>query len=418
MVPTNTPPYKSEEIIFFIDLSTDFLKRKTLIKALESFVKEKEKVSGNSKYGLVFFKEGKDIFSIYQKDPEFIIDLIDDSWDERDINNSYFENGLYEILARVFKKSRTINKTYRIVVLSDTVSSLSEEYHTALYNLVIKAKNFSTFIDIIRIGEKKFYEDDVRLKIITSETYGGTLYCKNAKQLDTYLNSLVKSKDDYNIIQPKPPQILQEDITFYEKLAADLISLSENDKKVGILCEQELCPICEAYSDVLYKCYNCNASFHSCCIAEYSITNNIGFSHIFRCPQCSALLKIDKDFVDMVEADQKGEDYQIFSGEEDLEIEAETREEYQEAIVERQEVHTPTQKKVKIGGFFGSEVTINASSNSKGNISINSSNKKETDKISISKLKPPKKRKKITLCSICGTSVKNSSICPVCGSKV
>ena len=63
-------------------------------------------------------------------------------------------------------------------------------------------------------------------------------------------------------------KISQDEHTFYDKLATDLISLSPEDQKKCILCEQELCPICEAYSDEVHKCYNCNGPYHSCCATE------------------------------------------------------------------------------------------------------------------------------------------------------
>ena len=87
---------------------------------------------------------------------------------------------------------------YRIIVLSDSPRSLSEEYNSALYDLILKAKHFSIYIDIIRVGDKKFYKDDVKLKVITSETFGGTLYCREEKQLKRYLSSLVGSRKDYS----------------------------------------------------------------------------------------------------------------------------------------------------------------------------------------------------------------------------
>ncbi|MBN1214281.1 MAG: hypothetical protein JXA99_02450 [Candidatus Lokiarchaeota archaeon] len=406
---SNDENLDSKEIIFYLDISTEFLKKKGLLKSLKSFMDANNKV-GNFTYGFVIFKKQKEVFSIYDQIASFILEKIEDIWEEREEGISYFENGLYETLAHIFKKSRIEPKIYRIIVISDTPSTQSEEYHTALYNLVLKAKNFHTFIDIIRIGEDKFYEDDVKLKVLTSETFGGTLYCNESKQFSNYLNSLVRSKSEFNLIKAESKKILEDEHTFYDKLATDLISLSPEDKKECILCEQELCPICEAYSDEVHKCYNCNSPYHSCCAAEYSIVNNIGLAYIFRCPKCSAILKLDKDFVEMVLEEKTESGENLIEGE----LISEESNQAMSNIDSGKNVPEVVQKKVKVGGFFGKEVTINANSSKKDTNKALSNG----ENVSITSLRPPQTRKSVTLCSICGATVKDSIICPVCGSKI
>lgn len=417
----------SEEIIFYLDLCSDFMKKRTLLKAIDSFMGEKNEFSGNISYGLVLFKREKDIFSIYNKNPDYILDTIDDIWEERDENKSYFENGLYEILAHIFKRSRKDPKRYQIIVFSDSVSDLSDEYHSALYNLILKAKLFSTTINIIRLGEKKFYSDDVRLKIISSETHGATLYCDDRKNIDTYLNSLVKSQESINILKSQTQQILDDDYSFYEKLATDLISLSSDDENLCILCEQETCPICETFSDELHKCYNCNAPFHNCCAAEFSITNRIGFNNIFRCPRCGALLKLDKEFVDKIleekleeqeeETEEKRSPLIEFYPQEEIISQNDNKIEFNNSEKTPQ---IPAKKKVRIGGFFGTEIelsSLNGSTKEDNQVDFRNNEEKE-EKVSITSLKPPKSNIKLKLCPICGATVKQSIYCPVCGSKI
>jgi hypothetical protein len=245
-------------------------------------MEENEKSDKRRLYGLVIFKTNKELFTIYNQEPEEILATIKEIWDEREKDINYFENGLYEILAYIFKKSRKIHKLYRIIVISDAPSSLSEEYNTALYDLVLKAKNFSTYIDILRVGNQKFYNDDVKLKVITSETFGGTLYCRNEKHLKRYLSSLVRSREEYSSKSSYKEEISPKDYAFFERLATDLISISSLDYKTCFFCDNEVCEICEDPNDELHKCFNCNSCFHSCCIAQYSINNNIGVPYIFR----------------------------------------------------------------------------------------------------------------------------------------
>lgn len=439
----------SEEFIFYIDLLSNFLKKKTLTKAINSFIKEKDKFNSLSSYGLVLFQEkGAPITTYDEKEADSLIHILDEYWEGRETRKSYLENGLFEILSYVFRKIRAARKNYRVIIISDTPSSLSEEYHNALYDLLLKARKFDTFIDIIRVGDQKFYVDDVRLKVIVSETHGGVFYCNDIKLLQNILGSLIQSKTEFNVIQTNETEhILEEDKLFYERLAVDLISLDAEEEEKCDICEQELCPICETHSDELHKCFNCNARYHSCCAAEYSIANNIGFKHLFRCVQCDTLLKLDEEFVNLIYRENHPEEFEeiseeielteITSEEEYSEVNEFTEDYIDEAYSEEEielktvpvENEAPSLKKVRIGGFFGTEITIPSKNNSKPKVidsipnpMISSSEDSgdstlAQEKISITSLRPPKK-KTINLCRICGATLRNAIICPKCGAKL
>ncbi|MFX1569413.1 MAG: vWA domain-containing protein [Promethearchaeota archaeon] len=430
----------SEEFIFYIDLISDFLKKKSLQKAINAFIKEKDKYNALTSYGIVLFQRNENPINVYDlKDADMVINTIEDAWETRENERSYLENGLYEILAYIFRKSREKRKNYRVIIISDTPSKLSEDYYNALYDLLIKAKKFSTFIDIIRVGEEKFYEDDVKLKVISSETHGGTFYCPNEKLLQNILGSLTQNKKEFKIIKSdETEEILSEDQIFYERLAVDLISLSSEEQEICDICEQELCPICEAHSDEIHKCFNCNAKYHSCCAAKYSLAKNIGFRHIFRCINCQTLLKLDEDFVNMIyEEDLEEELPEIELREpiiepieeelneepliEEPEIEEEVIEEEKEVAETLEPAPTTEIKKVKLGGFFGQEITISKKGVKKDiKADIPEVIEASEEQISITTLKPPKKRgtSTIRLCKICGATIKNTPICPSCGARV
>ncbi|TXT53359.1 MAG: hypothetical protein BAJALOKI1v1_2490001 [Promethearchaeota archaeon] len=420
---------QEQEVIFYLDLSTDFLKRKYLLNGIETFIEENNKFNKKSTYGLVLFRNSKELYTIYNQDATLILDAIKDIWEERDLERSYFENGLYEILAYVFKLSRTWRKIYRIIVLTDAPSSSSEDYHSALYELILKAKNFSIYLDIIRVGDKKFYEDDVKLKIISSETFGGTLYCRESKQLKKYLSSLVGSREQYSYKSSFKNEVSPRDYPFFERLATDLISLSSSDVISCFFCHTDLCPICEKPQDELHKCFNCNTAFHDCCIVEYSKTNNIGIPHIFRCPKCESLLKIDKHLLASFGIDENLSPLPnpatthidtISNTENNIESEQyDPQEQFSEPI---SEPNTSERTIVKVGGFFGPKITINKSNtpfeivdSAKGRETAETLGEKETPSLSITSLHPPKSKLIIKFCHICGTSVKNNSICPNCG---
>lgn len=439
------PKILSEEFIFYIDLSTNFLKKKSVMKAIGSFIKEKNKSNALSSYGVVLFQKDENPVNEYNlKDSESILNIIDQAWEKREIEKSYLENGLYEILAYIFRTSRKVRKNYRVIIVSDTPSKLSEDYYNALYDLLLKAKKFSTFIDIIRVGDEQFYEDDVKLKVISSETFGGMLYCQNEKLLQNILGSLIQNKSEFKVLKrDETDTILPEDKTFYERLAVDLISLSADEEEICTICEQELCPICEAHSDEVHKCFNCNAKFHSCCGARYSLAKNIGFKHLFRCPQCETLLKLDEEYVEMIyredleeelpaidEVEIVNEEAQVeVSTEEDLpieepEMEQEIDKEVEVANSEVPESPPPSEgtKKVKVGGFFGKEIEIKLK-NSSTTTPIKEMSEPEAapeKTASITTLKPPRKKRvsTIRLCQICGTTLQSAKNCPKCGAKV
>jgi len=425
----------SEEFIFYIDLLSDFLKKKTLTKAISAFIKEKGKFNSLSSYGLILFQEKGAPITVYdEKQVESIVKTIEEYWHLRETRMSYLENGLFEILSYVFRKIKTARKNYRVIILSDTPSSLSEEYHNALYDLLLKARKFDTFIDIIRVGDQKFYDDDVKLKVIVSETHGGVFYCDDIKLFQNILGSLIQSKTEFNVIHTnETEQILKEDKLFYERLAVDLISLGSDEIEKCDICEQELCPICEAHSDEIHKCFNCNAKYHACCGAEYSISNNIGFNHLFRCIKCDTLLKLDEDFVNLIYQENHIEEVE----EAPKELLQVNKDQYIEEVNNEEEIEVeeivlesePNYKKVRVGGFFGPEITIETKNNSKPKIIepmtnsiITTSEDSETssliqEKISITSLRPPK-RKTINLCKICGNTLRNTSICPNCGATI
>jgi len=448
------PSVNSEEFIFYIDLITDFIKKKNLIKSIGTFIKEKAKFKTISSYGLVIFQNDDNPVTLYDEtDFEIFTDVVNEKWEKRETKRSLFENGLFEILAYIFRKSKEARKNYRVIIISDTASTLSEDYHNALYDLLIKAKKFNTFIDIIRIGKEKFYNDDVKLKVVTSETHGGVLYCNDVKSFLNILISLIQSKSEFNVVQPgTSSQILEEDKIFYEKLAVDLISLDSEEEEKCDICEKEVCPICSAYSDEVHKCFNCNAKYHACCAADYSISNNIGFNHLFRCIQCDTLLKLDEEYVEMI-YEEEYEDQQkrdlivseiVEEGIEEEYLEENhaeeqlSEEDYErvvigEGILNPEKLKSPPSlskspsevtptKKVRVGGYFGQEVSVKSKglsnnlvpSATESLVSDTEGSTQVKKKISITTLSPPRKST-IKFCQMCGQTLRGISTCPICG---
>ena len=107
----------SEEFIFYIDLVTDFLKKKNLIKNITTFMKEKSKFNTQTSYGLLVFQKEDNPVSFYdENDFDSYEKILNEKWETRETERSLFENGLFEILAYVFRKSRDARKNYRIII--------------------------------------------------------------------------------------------------------------------------------------------------------------------------------------------------------------------------------------------------------------------------------------------------------------
>ncbi len=363
-----------EDVFFYLDLTKDFLKAKEVIKAIKYYIAEKNKINIKGHYGLLIFQEeGNPIFITDKKDSDIIENTIQENWKTRPKKHSFFENGLFYIFSYIAETIKKKSKYNRIIIITDTPSDLSDDYTEALFNLVSKIKGFPTFIDIIRVSEKeeRFFKDDVKLNILASDTKGGIFYIFDKKDFIPTIKKLVKSKQIVSTFEDQPERIKikKDDYYFYSHLAKSLKPAPLSD--VGLkchFCQEEICPCCANVNDKLLICEECGTKFHKCCVTNYTIQHNIGIPHIFRCPKCDILLKINQD--DIVspydEKMESAEDY-IETKEiqpDQLEEESITASDYleiEEPFEEKKEIpdiikieeSETEQKAIRIGGFFG-----------------------------------------------------------------
>jgi len=359
-----------EDVFFYLDLTKEILKKKDIIKAIKSYVAEKNKVNLKGHYGLLIFQEeGNPIFITGKKDSNIIANAIEENWKTRPKKQSFFENGLFYCFSYIAETVRKKSKQNRVIVITDTPSDLSEEYTEALFNLVSKIKTFPTFIDIIRISDKseRFFKDDVKLNILASDTNGEIFYVREKKSFASTFNKLIKIKQDVKIFENKAKKvkISKDDYDFYSHLAKDLIfPPPEQHGLKCYFCKEEVCPVCTDIYDIPLLCEDCGISFHNCCITNYAIQNNIGIPHIFRCPNpnCDILLKINQDDI-VIPEDSKNESAEKFI-EKELErdlsdiIEFKKSEDSLQNIIKDEKAEGTSvvelkSRKVRVGGFFG-----------------------------------------------------------------
>ncbi len=300
-----------EDIYFYLDLANKNFKKKDLVKTIEKYLKFRGKVAQQGcHYGLFFFKEGGiPLLVSEEKDPEKIVDAIKEDWNAR-AHESFLENGLFFCLSDIANHFQTNQgHSLRIIVISDTPSGQSsidkeaqEEKTRALLDLVEKFKYFPTFIDIVRLGDEKFYPDDVKLRLITMTTNGGLFYAKNTKMLEKVLNGLVVNKDTAPLDPTGAGTYISPDHKlFYEQLAGELIPSTST--AMCCVCQQDKSPYAEGLEDRAGDaavCFNCSLLYHDLCAAKYAYEHNIGLYHIFRCKNCGTLLKAKEALVQRV----------------------------------------------------------------------------------------------------------------------
>jgi len=460
-----------EDVFFYLDLTKEILKKKELIKAIKHYITEKNKINILGHYGLLIFQEeGNPIFITDKKDSEIILKAVDENWKTRPKKQSYFENGLFYIFSYIAETVRKKSKLNRIIIITDTPSDLSEDYTDALFNLVSKIKNFPTFIDILRLSQtgERFFKDDVKLNILASDTRGGIFYIQDKKEFISTINKLIKSKRIVSIFEEKSAKIRirKEDYDFYSRLAREVVPAPSDEPGLKCtFCKDEICPVCTNINDIPLLCPQCNTAFHKCCVTNHTIQHNIGIPHIFRCPNCDTLLKINQDEI-VIPEDPKRLSAEAYIETETIEdvLEIENTQEdkphipIQESelnnlIVEdkekvsfdSEESHQFKSKAVRVGGYFGKMYTVKKEGDkivyqrsSKDTVEPESNEllktpseqepkslEKVTNKITY--WKPPKSQKNekeesnLTICPECGSSIKKenriNNSCQFCGHK-
>jgi hypothetical protein len=452
-----------EDVFFYLDLAKDILKKKEIIKSIKYYISQKNKTNIKGHYGLLIFQEaGNPIFITDKKDSSIIENAIEENWKSRPKKQSFFENGLFYIFSYIAETIKKKSRHNRIIIITDTPSDLSDDYTEALFGLVSKIKVIPTFIDIIRVSEQeeRFFKDDVKLNILSSDTNGGIFYLSDKKDFMSIIKKLSTSKQIINLFRDKSQKIKihKDDYYFYSQLAKSL-KPSETDD-VGLLChlcQEEICPCCVNVNDTLQLCEECGAAFHNCCVTNYTIQNNIGIPHIFRCPKCDILLKIRQDeivapFKDSAET----VDEYLDSEQENMEIDKYTSVSEPESIdvddsinaektldTINEEISQEGVQKIRLGGFFGKTYTIKKEGDKLvyGRMTTLNKDKTESRQVDVNKIEPTapvslkkpevskywsptESRKKPTFinCPGCGTPLKESDInkqtCSYCGFKL
>jgi len=451
-----------EDCYIYLDLTKDIIKKKDLLKSIKHYIEEKNKINIKGHYGVLLFQEeGNPIFITDKKDSEIITKTIEENWSNRSKKESYFENGLFYLFGYIAETTRKKSKLNRVIVITDTPSDLNDEYQEALFNIVSKIKHFPTFIDIIRLIEEKtrFQKDDVKLNVLASDTKGGIFYVKDKKEFSSILKKLVNTKQTASLFADRPDEmkISSEDYAFYNNLAKNLEKDTTGENVECDICHDETCPVCTDVTDIPMICVDCKTAYHLCCITNYTINHNIGIPHIFRCPSCDVLLKIDQnlivstdgpeiisvdDYIEQIDYTQEPDhivesEYTNDSddGPKIVEVEEtralkpegseitqafQTSPDSKEVATIEDESASGEQKTIRVGGFFGKVYTVKKVGDkliySRPSQTVGTKEKEDSNELQGTK---DSRREKITICPICGNSVSSThTICKSCGSEI
>jgi rubrerythrin len=323
----------------FIDLHylhKNHIKTDQLTDILTGFTEKKKKIKEDTILSLFYYDEDSNpIFDEKIKTSQAFKEIITNQWTTRKDAESYFENGMFYCLSYLSKQALNHKGIFRVIVISDIPSRQDQQYTEALMNLVEMVRHYPTSIDIIRVGEAKNYEDEVKLRVITDISKGKIFYVNSEKQLAAALDELVKSKDLSDLLKKSEKEIADDKAAakearekdenydpdfddfdddeddeiddkvvfsaekkkYYESQAKDLLPHPVKSDTLCLLCKRNICHYCSGDEDHALECPSCGTVFHECCAAKYTYGVNIGMSHIFRCAKCESMVKMDEKVV-------------------------------------------------------------------------------------------------------------------------
>jgi hypothetical protein len=188
-------------------------------------------------------------------------------------------------------KSISERSFHLILILDSQSNDIPNEKVPILINLINRVKEMPLTIDIISINAGEL-SDLLNFKKI-AERSGGNLYIiKDSEKISLILNNLAEKKEFVEFFDDEKSvtHISKKNLSFYENFAENALETKE----------MRTCSICFQKDMNLFQCSKCNTYVHKNCWALWSKTAHIGLPHVFRCHNCFNLLKLDKEFVEMV----------------------------------------------------------------------------------------------------------------------
>jgi len=348
---------RSEDTIIFSALTPEHSDPNIIYDALKEFFEKKKEIDYNDRFnGIVFTTKGPQYLENFTLNPENLLKAMKSL--EPYLSKANLAGGIFIALtfvAEVFKKIS--GKVYRLIILTDQGSSkIQEDQIFFIEDLLDKVKDMPFIMDVVCINTSDPAEELKLMKL--ARRTGGDIY-EISVDFEKIKKEKEKEKEDSNVIEEKKPisvleklsklsktplklakrikseiheylekkeekkdidelsltfdklaekkevklsedykiNIPERNILFYESLADDLIKVE--------LIEKHQCTICftsVSKNRELMKCPSCQTYVHKICAAIWAKTSHIGTNtpYICRCHNCYNLIKMDENFVRLV----------------------------------------------------------------------------------------------------------------------
>jgi len=293
--------HRSEDTLIFYGLSPKKTKIGAVQKALKQFFDKKKSMDSSDRFNIIFFKESAPHYlEDFTLNSDHILNTLKSF--KKKIVDANIGGGIFVAITFIIDVFKRIGeKCFRLIVLTDEGSSkISKQLVPVIENLIEKVKDMPFFIDAITISKSETNED-LELTRLAKMCGGNVNLIYDVSFLANELELLASKKDlnpdrglDESKLKDEIKPIPYEHQPFYENLAEDPIEIKEG----------ETCSVCFKADSGMIMCSKCNSIVHKTCWSQWAKTSHIGMVNVFRCHNCYNLLKIDRDFVNMV---QRGE---------------------------------------------------------------------------------------------------------------
>lgn len=277
----------SEDVILFIALSSKAIKKKNLYDGLGSFASKKSSIDPSDRFNIIIFTESGPVYlENFTFDFNTIIDSLDQYRDSRVKPN--IAGGIFVAATFIIDVFKQISdKVFRLLVIIDKKSvKIPDQFFVVLQNLLEKVKDMPFIIDVIHLGRGNKHKN---LRTLV-QLCRGKFY--EVTTQDEFQERLLRLAEKHTLNYSQSLTVYRKDKPFYENLADD----------VRILMERKTCSVCFQETDeTIVQCPNCETVAHMSCWAHWAKTTNIGMPHLFRCHNCFNLLKLDENYVKIVQ---------------------------------------------------------------------------------------------------------------------
>ncbi|MBD3352245.1 MAG: hypothetical protein GF364_12230 [Candidatus Lokiarchaeota archaeon] len=297
---------KSEDTLIFLALDPRVTKYKKILRFLYEFFEKKQNIDATDRFNIIsFIENGPIYFEDFTYNGNYIIKTIEQYIPKIKRINTI--GGIFVAITFIIDIFKLVGgKAFRLIILMDKNTPRLKNIEV-IRNLTNKVVEFPFYIDIIRIKTDD-PKEDAKLIRFAEQTKGKVYFVRNEKDAGKVLLDLAEKKEITTVSfgDKQEFQISPENEGFFENMAQDPVEILNPPGSFR-------CQICGEKGQ-LYKCPKCGTPVHRECLAQWSKYSNIGLPHLFRCQSCFNLLRLDKDFVEMIQTGKKPkEDIDLFS---------------------------------------------------------------------------------------------------------